>query len=264
MPIIYGAIVPHSPVLLSTIGKQITDQLANTLQSMESIACALSALQADTIVLLTNPDSKRTTDTLIVQTSDLYRATFETFGDFATNYEIKCDTVLGLHIKKGFEEDAIPVSFQSEEKLDYSASVPLILLRATRVKLVVVQPPDLPNKQLMEYGATLQHILQKSDKRIAVIASGDLSHSLTEKSPLGLNLEGTIIDQDIIALFRSRKLHVRKIYSFPKEAAVQAGVCGLNAFVVLAGILHHMNFKAHFYTYEGPLGVGHCVIAYTF
>lgn len=264
MPILYSAIVPHSPILMPSIGKTVADRLSVTLKSMESVAATLSELQTDTIVLVTNPDSKSASETLAIQTCELYKATFEEFGDFATNAEIKCDTVLGLNIKKGFEEQGIPVTFNSNEKLDYSASVPLMLLQTNTVRLIVIQPPDVPLKKLMEYGATLQHILQESDKRIAVIASGDLSHSLTEDAPLGLKLEGTIVDQDIVTIFRSRKFPIRKIQSFSKDAALNTGVCGLHAFVLLAGILHHMNFKTRFHSYEGPLGVGYCVISYTF
>ena len=264
MPIIASAIIPHSPILLPSIGTHVADKLTCTLQSMRDIGRILTDLSIETIVLLTNPDMRQNSDTLQINTCETYVASFEEFGDFATRSEIKCDTVLGLHIKKGFEEQGIPATFASQEKLDYSASIPLSLLELQNIKLIVIQPPDHSMKALMRYGTALHHRVQQSDKRIAVLASGDLSHSLTESAPLGLKLEGTVLDQDIIALFRSRRLPIRKIQSFSKEAAIRTGICGLNAFAMLAGILHHMNFKMRFHSYEGPLGVGYFVISYTF
>lgn len=263
MPIVSCAIVPHSPVLLPTIGKTIADKLSATIASFDAIAAQLRAHSIETIVLITNPDTKKNYDTLTIHTSDTYAATFEEFGDFVTRADIKCDTVLALSLKKGLDESSVASTYASQEKLDYSASIPLLLLKAIDMKLVVIQPPNAPYKALMEQGAILQRIMQESDKRIAVIASGDLSHSLTQNAPLGLKLEGTVVDQDIITLFRSRRLPVRKISSFSKEAAERTGVCGMNAFSMLAGIIHRMHCKTQFHSYEGPLGVGYCVISYT-
>lgn len=264
MPIISAAIIPHSPILLPSIGKNVADKVSTTLNSIGDVSTHLAELGADTILIITNPDSKKPSDTLVIHTSEQYVATFEEFGDFATTLEMKCDTVLGLAIKRGFEERSVPVTFITQEKIDYSASVPMVLLKPTNTKILIIQPPEAPLKKLMEYGEILQTILQQSDKRIVVVSSGDLSHSLTPDAPLGLKLEGTVVDQDIITLFRSRKLPVRKIQSFSKEAALRSGVCGLNAFVMLAGVLRHMSFKTCFHSYEGPLGVGYCVISYTF
>ncbi|MEK7648386.1 MAG: class III extradiol dioxygenase subunit B-like domain-containing protein [Patescibacteria group bacterium] len=264
MPIVYSAILPHSPILLPTIGKDVADKVSVTSQSFAKVAVELSECTIDTILVITNPDSKGISDTFTIQTGEIVKATFEEFGDFVTQKEIKCDTVLALAIKRGLEEQHILSQFNSDEKLDYSASVPLILLNALGTKIVVIQPPDCSFKTLMTYGEVLQKIIQQSDKRIAVIASGDLSHALTADAPLGLRLEATVVDQDIITLFRSRRMPVRKITSFQKDAALHAGVCGLNAFVLLGGMLHHMNFKPHFQSYEGPLGVGYYIISYTF
>lgn len=263
MPIVSCAIVPHSPILLSTIGKTISDKVSTTLASFNAIATDLHTASIETVVVITNPDTKKNSDILTIHASDTYAATFEEFGDFTTHADIKCDTVLSLSLKKGLDESSIASVYASQEKLDYSASVPLLLLKATDMKLVVIQPPDAPYKTLMEQGAAIQRILQESDKRIAVIASGDLSHSLNQNAPLGFKIEGTVVDQDIIALFRSRRLPVRKISSFSKEAAGRTGVCGMNAFAVLTGIVHHMHCKTRFYSYEGPLGVGYCIISYT-
>ncbi len=264
MPILYSAILPHSPILLPTIGKDVANAVSATTQSISKIAEKLSEFAIDTVIIITNPDTTSSTDTLTIQTGELFKALFEEFGDFVTHEEIKCDTPLALAIKKGLEEKGIPVQFNSSENLDYSASVPLILLNAVALKTIIIQPPDCAHKLLMTYGEALQKIVQESDKRIALIASGDLSHSLTADAPLGLRLEATVVDQDIIELFRSRRIPIRKINSFQKEAARYTGVCGLNAFVLLAGILAHMNFKPYFHSYEGPLGVGYCVISYSF
>lgn len=264
MPIIAGAIVPHSPILIPSIGKRVANQISRTAKSISTIADSLEKLSLDTMIILTTPDSTKAPHMLTIQQRELYKVSFEEFGDFITQSDVKCDTVLGLSLKKGLEEKGFPVTFASQEKLDYSASVPLVLLRALNTKVIVVQPPDISLASLMKYGAAIQHTLQESDKRIAVIASGDLSHSLTETAPLGLKMEGTVIDQDIISLLRSRRFPIRKIRSFSKEAAFRTGVCGLDAFVLLVGILHHMNIGAHFHSYEGPLGVGYCVISYAF
>lgn len=264
MPIVSCAIVPHSPILLPTIGKTVADKFAATTTSFDALSDSMHNLAIETIVLITNPDATKNTDILTIHASDTYAATFEEFGDFVTRADIKCDTVLALSLKKGFDEVSLPCAFASQEKLDYSASVPLLLLKISDVKLIVIQPPEAPYKILMEQGAALQRILQESDKRIVVIASGDLSHSLTENAPLGLKLEGTVVDQDIVALFRSRKIPVKKIWSFSKEAAERNGVCGMNAFATLAGILNRMHCKTRFHSYEGPLGVGYCIISYIF
>lgn len=264
MPIVYSALIPHQPILVSTIGNAALEQAPLTRDGIMKARTLFHESRAETVIVITTPDTSAANERVIIQAPAQYRGTLETFGDFTTELAIPCDTVLAMQLKKDLEDSSLSVSFNSEEAMDYSASVPLSLLEYPTIKCIIVQPPACNMKKLIEFGERMQATLQRCEKRIACIASGDLAHCLTVSSPQKMRLEGTVIDQNIVLMFASRRLSVRKLAAFPRDAARDCGVCGLDAFTVLAGIIHHMNYRTRFHSYEGSLGVGLLIVSYLF
>lgn len=264
MPIVYSALIPHQPLLIPTIGNNTYNHLPLTYDGINQARTLIQESQSETIVIITTPDTTRAQERIIIKAPTQYRGTFETFGDLTTIVDPECDTVLAQQLKKDLEEASWPISFDSDPVMDYSAAVPFLLMNQPSCKCVVIHPPFCDLKRLLALGEQIHSTLQRSEKRIACIASGDLSHCLTESSPQKYNLEGTIIDQNIVLLFKSRRLPIRKLIALPRDAALECGVCGLDAFTVLAGIIHHMNYKTRFHSYEGTIGVGLLVVSYLF
>jgi len=100
--------------------------------------------------------------------------------------------------------------------------------------------------------------IQNQKSKIAVIASGDLSHCLKEDGPYGFHPEGPKFDKELIESLK--KKDVENILKLDNKYP-EAGECGLRSFCFLLGILEEsgINYKPEILSYEGPFGVGYLV-----
>jgi aromatic ring-opening dioxygenase LigB subunit len=96
-------------------------------------------------------------------------------------------------------------------------------------------------------------------KRLAWIASGDMSHRLKKDGPYGLHPSGPKFDREFIE--RLKKKDVQDILNLKPSFVEEAGECGLRSFCMLLGALEgaKINWKPEILSYEGPFGVGYLV-----
>ena len=103
----------------------------------------------------------------------------------------------------------------------------------------------------------------ETNKNYALIASGDLSHCLSEKGPYGFNPQGPEFDKSLIEFLKKKDIN-----NFLKldEKFPEAGECGLRSFCFLLGILQAhsekkgINWQPEILSYEAPFGVGYLVV----
>jgi len=105
------------------------------------------------------------------------------------------------------------------------------------------------------YNLKIKNLKQK----IALIASGDMSHCLKEDGPYGFHPDGPKYDKEFIELLK--KKDVKRIFHLD-NLYPQAGECGLRSFCFLLGILEGsgINWQPEILSYEGPFGVGYLVV----
>jgi len=109
----------------------------------------------------------------------------------------------------------------------------------------------------LEFGKNLKEAILNTAKRIAVIASGDLSHCLTENAPAKFNPAGKEFDDMLIKLLK--KEDAQGIVNLDKILIENAAECGLRSILILLGILNHIKFQTKILSYEAPFGVGYLV-----
>jgi len=98
----------------------------------------------------------------------------------------------------------------------------------------------------------------RSNRRIGLIASGDLSHCLKEDGPYGFQEDGPKFDKTLIDSLKNKDINtILKL----DEMFPEAGECGLRSFCFMSGILEEskINYKPEILSYEGPFGVGYLV-----
>jgi aromatic ring-opening dioxygenase LigB subunit len=100
--------------------------------------------------------------------------------------------------------------------------------------------------------------LKNSSERIALIASGDLSHRLKIDGPYGLHPEGAEFDKTLIDSLKKKDIAtiLKLDVMYP-----EAGECGLRSICYMLGILEaaKIDWRADILSYEGPFGVGYLV-----
>jgi AmmeMemoRadiSam system protein B len=145
---------------------------------------------------------------------------------------------------------------------DWGFEVPLYFLsknyknKADKIKPILT---DFESPQVhFQKGQEIIKNLPKN-KKVAWIASGDMSHRLKEDSPYGFHPSGPQFDQEFIKLLK--KKDIQGILNINPKITEEAGQCGLTSFCMLLGALSadKAHWQPEVLSYESPFGVGYLV-----
>ncbi len=259
--IVFAAIVPHSPLLMPTVGKEHRDKLAKTVAACQEIEQALYLAKPETLCIIA-PHGPRYPDAFSANMAGSYTGTLKSFGDFSTTVTAKSDFMLIDRTHRKLREEGIPFTLTSSEELDYGYTIPILLLAShlQNWKLFPVSPSMMDGKAHYEFGRQIKRVLHAETRRVAVIASADLSHKLSAESPGGASTEGPKFDQAIQEGVVSKD--PTALLTMPTDITENAGQCGYRPISTLLGTLDNMNVTAKVLSYEAPFGVGYLVARY--
>jgi len=127
--------------------------------------------------------------------------------------------------------------------------------------------PDLPIEELSitfdsyknhyQWGGQEGKKYKFDPKRIALVASGDLSHCLKANGPYGFNPAGPQFDKKLVELIKKKDL--KAILNLDPDLIENASECGLRSICFLFGVLEEQTYEPEILSYEGPFGVGYLV-----
>ena len=259
MSLVFSAFVPHSPILIPSIGKEHRIKLENTLKAYDKLAEELKLAQPETIIII-SPHGLIQPFAFTLNLCPDYKINFADFGDLATEKKWQGDLITAQTIKENLAGQA-PISMISQPELDYGTSVPLFLLTKdlNQIKIIPFFYAELNRKNHFAFGKKLRKEILAANKRIAVIASGDLSHCLSKDAPAGYRPDGKKFDKKFLSLLKEAKFI--KIMDIDPELIKNAGECGVKSALVLGGILDGSNAAPKLLSYEYPFGVG-CAVIY--
>ncbi len=255
--IVFSAITPHPPILIPNIGKDNLDKIKNTASAMKELEAELYASKPD-VILIISPHGEIIPDAFCLNLNTKYTVNFEEFGDFTTKLEFKSSPMLALQLKERVENE-FPMVLSSMDHLDHGSGVPLFYLtkHLKNIEIIPICYSLLDYQKHFEFGQLLKRELVKSEKRVAVIASGDLSHALTKDAPAGFSPKGEEFDQKLIALLKRQDF--RGLLKLDHRLIEEAAECGLRSIITLLGIIEEYKQEVNVLSYEGPFGVGYLV-----
>ena len=257
--LIFSAITPHPPILIPNIGKENLNKISKTKQAMEHLASELYASQPDIIIVI-SPHGLVQSDAFTVQISEKYYGDFQNFGDLDSKFNFEPDIIFINKIKVRAEVKNLPIKLINEPLLDHGTLVPLYYLAKNlpKVKIIPIAYSFLDYPDHFEFGKYLRKTIVRSNKRIALIASGDLSHCLTTDAPVKYSPKGKIFDKKIISILK--KGEYAKLLDLDKKLITEAKECGLRSFAILGGALNEIKCQPQLLSYEAPFGVGYLVM----
>jgi aromatic ring-opening dioxygenase LigB subunit len=262
MSIIFASIVPHPPLLIPGIGKDNLLQLEATVKSYNKLEQDLYSCQPDTILII-SPHGVIHDKTFTINLNPEFSGNFKEFGDFATKVNLSGDIGLTYKIRERMETRT-QLQLISQTNLDYGSSIPLFMLtkHLPKVKIIPVCYSGLNLQEHFKFGQLLKRELMVSKNRVAVIASGDLSHRLTKNAPAGYSPKGKKFDKKLMELLSDN--NTEEIIKLNEELIASAGECGLKSIVILLGILEGIKRQNQLLSYEFPFGVGYMVMNFKF
>lgn len=255
--ITFAAIVPHPPMILPKIGKDNAKKAAATAEAMRAIEQDLYLAHPDTIVIM-SPHGPAMTDAMMINLSASYEVSFKDFGDFETKKSFNADFMLIDRIQRNTRRET-PLVVGSEETLDYGAGVPLMVLteHLPKVDLIPIVTSGLDLKAHYDFGKAIKEQLMDSNKRVAVIASADLSHALSDDAPAGFSKEGAELDRAVQEMIAAR--NAVGILGLDANLREKARECGVKPIAALLGVLDGMSYGPKILSYEHPFGIGYMV-----
>jgi AmmeMemoRadiSam system protein B len=111
-----------------------------------------------------------------------------------------------------------------------------------------------------DLGKKYGEIIDKSTQRIAVIASGDLSHVLKAEGPYGYNPAGPRLDEIIVKAIKDQD--VKRLLQIDPDILESGAECGLRSILFLFGVFAGKKYSTEVLSYEGPFGVGYMVATF--
>ncbi|MFA6130710.1 MAG: class III extradiol dioxygenase subunit B-like domain-containing protein [Patescibacteria group bacterium] len=258
--LVFAGLTPHSPLLLPSVNTEKIGAVSQTRIAMAELAEELYAAKPETILLFSKHPTMYA-DAFSINLCDPFKLDLREFGDLSHHQTFHPDFLLIDRVQRALRYQKIPLTLTSDEALHYAAAVPLLLLteHLSDVHLFPMSyAKDLSLKDHYALGATLKDLILDSDHRIAVIASGDLSHALTSTSPSGFAPEGDMFDkkiQELIVTKNSAGLLQMESSLFEKAEEEISKPLAL-----LLGIIERMSGHPRILSYEAPFGVGYLVV----
>lgn len=253
--IIFAALTPHSPLLLDTIGKENVQKFQATRNAMQFLSEELYAAHPDVILIISSHRFSHP-NSFAMSLHDSYKIEFTEFGDLSTSSTFAPDLNLMSEILRYLLNEHVPFNVISDAKPDYGIGVPLTLLtqKHKKPKIIPITYSLLSPKTHVQFGRFLKDVCANSKKRIAVVAAGDLSHTLSSDTPVGFNPAGEKIDNLILQAIK--QMSISQLLSIDPELLEQAVENAYRPLLILFGMIEHMNVRAEVLSYEHPFGVG--------
>jgi AmmeMemoRadiSam system protein A len=266
MGIVSCYLMPHPPIMLEEVGGKEVNKVKNTVKAAIHVGKEIKQLKPDTVIVI-SPHGPILQDAVCLYDFPL-KGNFASFGarevsmkfdpdDQLKDKIIKTASLKGLSAVKS--SDVRLSMYGIKETLDWGVMVPLYFVSqyTSNFKLLPMAFGMIPYRDLYDFGTAIRDAVDKLDKRVVVIASGDLSHRLTEEAPAGYSPEGKIFDETLVRCLR--EFNIEGVASIKQDIIEKAGECGLRSIWMMMGTLEGFDVKSDVLSYEGPFGVGYCV-----
>lgn len=257
--------LPHPPIIFPEIGKGEEIKITDTIHAYREAAGQIGALQPETIVII-SPHATMYRDYFHISPGTCAEGDFSRFGCPDIKLKADYDTELASQIEYMAMQRRLPAGCEGERNrlLDHGTMIPLRFLGAAckkQYKIVRIGLSGLPLTEHYHLGQCIKEASEALERRIVIIASGDLSHRLSQEGPYGYTKQGPEYDRQITELFKTGALE--KALDFSDDFREQAGECGHGSISILAGCLKGLPLISELLSYEGPFGVGYAVAVFS-
>lgn len=252
----FSAVTPHPPVIIPGVASvSQSAQVKKTIDSMRELKFLFERSKTDAAVVI-SPHSPYGEKFFYLNTANPLEGDLIQFG-LDKEYLYNNDLKLALEIKNQADKNNIPLQFH-KSFLDHGVLVPLhYLLGNSMAKVVILSLSGLSLKKHYEFGSVVGEVLAKERRKIAIIASGDLSHRLTSDAPAGYEPLAKKFDRTVRILLKNRR--DKDVLNINPILIEKAGECGLKSITILLGSMSKRDWNFHELSYEGPFGVGYLV-----
>jgi AmmeMemoRadiSam system protein A len=274
-----AVLMPHAPVLVPTVGGRRGNQAAASVKAMTEAARRLVESGPEAVVII-SPHTPRRRGAFGIWAGGRVSGSLAQFAAPETVVDLPADEALagmiaeeagsrGLEIWRFGDSPREIASAASPadtgmvilrgKELDHGAVVPLWHLAAAGWHgPTVVMGLNYPGEGgLAEMGAAIAAAARRAGRRLAVLASGDMSHRLQAGAPAGFHPRAGEFDGAFIACLRAGDY--RRLLNLDPELQDLAAEDAVDSTVVVVAAVDWDATGHEVLSYEGPFGVGYGV-----
>jgi Uncharacterized conserved protein len=264
MSLIATYLLPHPPLIFPEIGNGEEQEITSTIEAYKEIAEKIAETNPDTVIIV-SPHVETSADTFLLPAESKISGDMREFG--APDIKLSLDVdyrFIHLLIKSCRHENFPATKFKNRFKLDHATMIPARFIEQTMeqsgIKYVTIGVTDLSLDKHRHFGELIAKTAEKLNRKIVLVASGDLSHRLKDDGPYGFNEKGPEFDKDIQDIVK--KASFEKLFEMSVDYCQAAGECGHRPLCVMSGAIDSYAVKSQLLSYEAPFGVGYCVASF--
>ncbi len=258
----FACVCPHPPVLVHEVGRGRERETQRTIDALEQVAEEMARHRPETVVLMAthgplNPKA------FYLLTAAAVEGDFSRWGAPSVRFRFPGDPDVAAAIREEAERAGLPleVSGHWNGGLDWSCTVPLYYLRSGMegARLVPMNISFLPPRDHFELGRAVRRAVDRLGRRVAIVASAELSHRLSDDGPYGFHPAGPELDRRVQKAVA--RWDVGAILGMDVALREAAGDDAVPSISFLMGALDGLPVRPRVLSYEGPFGVGYMVAA---
>jgi len=261
-----GIVAPHPPIMVREVGGPDATVTAASEASMRALHGLLTSYAPDTLVLV-SPHAQGLWDAFTVSTAARLKGDLGQFRAPQVAFDSAGDPALAAAIIEAATNAGLPAVAREDvlpphaTAMDHGSLVPLHFLDPMcAFPLVLVSFTGLSAERHAEFGRAIAAAATGLGRRVALIASGDMSHRLLPQAPAGFSPDAHLFDERVVSLLaRGDFAGIAAIDPVLRE---EAGECGWRSLLILGGFLEGTDVPGRVLSYEGPWGVGYLTAAF--
>lgn len=263
MPVIGGFLFPHPPLIIPEIGRGEEKKISQTAASCRLAARQIAQLAPETIVVI-SPHSVMYSDYFHISPGKEASGNFARYGAPQVSVRVTYDFQFAQMLSLLAAREKLPAGTEGERdsSLDHGTMIPLTFVNEyyRDYKIVRIGLSGLPLADHETLGALIETASKLLNRRTVILASGDLSHKLTEDGPYGYAPEGPAYDEELIETLSLGALD--SLREFDEGFLSAAAECGHRSLVILAGAFRNRKLDSRVLSHEGPFGVGYAAASF--
>lgn len=257
--IVFAGIAPHPPLLVPEVGASRIEQVADSQSALRNFSRRLVDTNPETVVLI-SPHSPVDPFAFTARSTPELTGDFREFYAPAVRLTFPNDLDMLSTIEQASAEEGLKLRpLDRAYPLDHGALVPLYYLHEAgwQGPVVVIGFTNVSNEKHLAFGRAIASAADSIGRRVALVASGDLSHRLIVGGPYEYEPTAHLFDEQIVnAIERGDP---RGVIDIDPDLRRRAGECGYRSIVIALGCAGENPRDHQVLSYEGPFGVGYMV-----
>lgn len=256
--IVFAGIAPHPPIMVPEVGREAISEVRGSIDAMRDLTERLIACGAESVVLI-SPHAPLEARAFVAYNDTQLYGDFANFRAPDAKVEAPLDKELLRAITDAAAEQNYAVVGIKGYDLDHGTAVPLYFLQRNgwQGSVVALGYNFLSNEDHLRFGSCIKRAVDATRRRVAFVASGDLSHRLKPEAPAGYNAHAHLFDEEIVACLREGE--PSRIVTIDQDLRRMAGECGYRSMLVALGTVEEIKQDCEILNYEAPFGVGYLV-----